>query len=217
LLTLEALTSSEYILVWGAQISVSSTAKPYFPTTDRLNVPRLTYQNGGGGCPSLLLEPQRTNNVLRSEEFDNSAWSKSNSTITANSTTSPDGTQNADTLNVTAIAYSNVYNLTTYSLASGVYTQSIYAKKGTKNFIYFLDLAGSGAKAWYNLNTGVLGTISSGYTATITNAGNGWYRCTLTETANRIPLYFQFGASDTDNSFTPASSGSIFIWGAQLE
>jgi hypothetical protein len=67
LATLEALTSSEYILVWGAQISVGLTAKPYFPTTDRLNVPRLTYQNGGGGCPSLLLEPQRTNLIIYSD------------------------------------------------------------------------------------------------------------------------------------------------------
>jgi hypothetical protein len=46
---------------WGAQLNIGSTAKPYFPTTDRLNVPRLTYQNGGGGCPSLLLEKQSTN------------------------------------------------------------------------------------------------------------------------------------------------------------
>ena len=52
---------------WGAQLNIGSTAKPYFPTTDRLNVPRLTYQNGGGGCPSLLLEPQRTNLATNSD------------------------------------------------------------------------------------------------------------------------------------------------------
>ena len=46
--TLEALTSGAYILVWGFQTNLGLTAKPYFPTTDRLNVPRLTYQNGGG-------------------------------------------------------------------------------------------------------------------------------------------------------------------------
>ena len=31
-----------------SQLNIGSTAKPYFPTTDRLNVPRLTYQNGAG-------------------------------------------------------------------------------------------------------------------------------------------------------------------------
>jgi hypothetical protein len=56
-------TSGNFL--WGAQLNIGSTAKPYFPTTDRLNVPRLTYQNGGGGCPSLLLEKQSTNLILQ--------------------------------------------------------------------------------------------------------------------------------------------------------
>jgi hypothetical protein len=38
------------------------------------NVPRIDYT--GGGCPSILLEPQRTNIVLRSEEFDNASFQK---------------------------------------------------------------------------------------------------------------------------------------------
>lgn len=54
-------STSADLLAWGYQLNIGSTAKPYFPTTDRLNVPRLTYQNGGGGCPSLLLEKQSTN------------------------------------------------------------------------------------------------------------------------------------------------------------
>jgi hypothetical protein len=53
--------AGDFVYIAFGQAQASTTAKPYFPTTDRLNVPRLTYQNGGGGCPSLLLEPQRTN------------------------------------------------------------------------------------------------------------------------------------------------------------
>lgn len=82
--------------IWGAQLNIGSTAKPYFPTTDRLNVPRLTYQNGGGGCPSLLLEKQATNYLKWSNDFTQSAWVASASiTRTANYATSPDGTQTA--------------------------------------------------------------------------------------------------------------------------
>ena len=66
------------VYLWGAQLNIGSTAKPYFPTTDRLNVPRLTYQNGGGGCPALLLEPQRTNVVLYSGDLSQSVWVKPN-------------------------------------------------------------------------------------------------------------------------------------------
>jgi len=94
--------SNVEIHLWGGQVNVGSTAKPYFPTTDRLNVPRLTYQNGGGGCPSLLLEKQSTNLITYSEQFDNASWNKITSgsaslpVVTANYAISPDGTQNAD-------------------------------------------------------------------------------------------------------------------------
>lgn len=63
------------------------------------NVPRIDYT--GGGCGKLLLEPQRTNLVTYSEQFDNGVWSKSGATITANSTTSPDGNTNASTVTFT--------------------------------------------------------------------------------------------------------------------
>jgi hypothetical protein len=70
--------------VWGGQLEVSDFgATDYIPTTTTAvsvgmtaNVPRLTYQNGGGGCPSLLLEPQRTNLATYSEQFDNASWKR---------------------------------------------------------------------------------------------------------------------------------------------
>jgi hypothetical protein len=61
------------------------------------NVPRLEY-DVAGGCPSILLEPQRTNSLSYSEQFNDTSWSKNNSTIQADVTISPDGTQDADRL-----------------------------------------------------------------------------------------------------------------------
>jgi hypothetical protein len=149
--------------------------------------------------------------------FDNAYWFKANgSSVTSNSTTAPNGTLTADTLNVSTTAYSTIYNQSPFGFVNGVYTQTIYAKKSTKNWLYILDLAGSGAKAWFNLDTGVVGTVAIGYTASMESVGNGWYRCLLSQNINPA-LYYQFGASDADNSFTPSSSGSIYIWGAQLE
>lgn len=159
-------------------------------------------------CPWNLLQ--------QSETFDNAAWVKQSATVTANSTTAPNGTATADTFNVTATAYSSIYNAGALSLPSGIYTQGIYAKKGTKNYLYILDLTATSAKAWFNLDTGVVGTVASGYTATMESVGNGWYRCSLSQNTSVTPSYFHFGASDSDNSFTPSSSGNIYIWGAQL-
>jgi hypothetical protein len=88
-------TATTFLMQY-VQANIGTTLKPYFPTTDRLNVPRLTYQNGGGGCPSLLLEKQSTNRCTYSEDFSNAAWNKVEDsgcsiTITPNYTTASNG------------------------------------------------------------------------------------------------------------------------------
>lgn len=56
------------------------------------NVPRLDYSNGT--CPSILVEPQRTNILKYSEDLTNAVWSLIGTiTRTANYGTAPDGTQ----------------------------------------------------------------------------------------------------------------------------
>ena len=208
--------------LWGAQLNIGSTAKPYFPTTDRLDVPRIDYT--GGGCGKLLLEPQRTNLVTYSEDFSNAAWVKSNSTITANSTTSPDGTTNADKLipsisNVNHICYQDS------SMTSGVtYTQSIYAKSDAYSFIQITGSAGVPATYQnFNLIDGTLGTTDGGI-ATITNYGNGWYRCTYTLTATTTTAGGRFviaivplSTSGRLAAFAGNGTSGAFIYGAQLE
>ena len=62
-----------------------------------INVPRLEYPLIDGvvnGCPSLLLEPQRTNVCGYSDNL--TQWTLTNGTLSANSVISPDGTLNAD-------------------------------------------------------------------------------------------------------------------------
>ena len=197
------------IYIWGAQLNIGSTAKPYFPTTDRLNVPRLTYQNGGGGCPSLLLEKQSTNTETWSEDFSNASWTKTNCSITANTTTSPDGTQNADKIienSVNGVHF--VYNVgATISVAQ---TLSVYAKADTRTQLA-LQLGAS--SVIYNLSSG---TIVSGSGGSIQSVGNGWYRCSITTTpANTNALIFT--ANGGTNSYQGDGTSGLFIWGAQLE
>jgi hypothetical protein len=56
------------IIVWGAQITQTSTAQQYFPTTTRFNVPRPNYVLGET-CPSLLIESAVTNLYFPSSTF----------------------------------------------------------------------------------------------------------------------------------------------------
>jgi hypothetical protein len=207
------LNGTDGVWVMASQVNIGSTAKPYFPTTDRLNVPRLTYQNGGGGCPSLLLEKQSTNLALYSEDF--ASWTQANITVTANNTTSPDGTQNADKIQASgsgSVSHSVRQFISTTSGA--VYALSLYAKKGTTDWIMIRHDNG-GTLNYFNLNTGAKGTADA--SATITSVGNGWYRIVVYHTgtgSNGPEIYI--ATSDGGNEFT-ASGQNIYIWGAQYE
>jgi hypothetical protein len=121
-----------------------------------LNIPRIDYT--GGGCGKLLLEPQRTNLFTYSEQFDNAAWTKSGATITANATTSPDGTTNADSFigNGSNAEHSILQSLS--FIGGTTYTISFYAKKNTKTAVTRLADAASktGISSLINSTEGVL-------------------------------------------------------------
>ena len=211
------------IAFWGAQLVEGTTAQTYLPTTDRLNFPRLSYMYGS--CPALLLEPQRTNLALYSEQFNDATWIKSQSSITANQTTAPDGNTTADTFTGDGnLAQHFVYQ--NNSLTSGVvYTMSVYAKKNTNDFLQITAgsfLFGVNAFANFNLNNGTIGTVGSSATATITSIANGWYRCTMTATATTTgsglsALYTLISSSTSARAEINSLATSLFLWGAQLE
>ena len=194
-------TGSGTVFIWGAQLNIGSTAKPYFPTTDRLNVPRLTYQNGGGGCPSLLLEKQSTNLALYSQDISNTSgayWGDGSSggtaTLTANYATSPDGTSNATRVQLNQGALYAVWQQVISTTGGQSYTYSIWMKavSGTPTIVWIYD-----------------GTANQNITLT-----NEWVRYTWTFTAGSI-MIARFGV--WDSVWGTSSSADILAWGAQLE
>jgi hypothetical protein len=173
-----------------------------------------------------LLEPQRTNLVLRSEEFNDASWIKSATTVTANSTTSPSGIVNADTLIGDGITNAHFIVSNSITVTSGLsYSVSIYAKKNTNNFIQILTAGGSGGNyANFDLNNGVVGSLGNLFgalpTSSITNAGNGWYRCTIVfisqSTVSTVGVSL-ISSATSPRAEANSLSTSIFLWGAQLE
>ena len=215
----QAVAKSFYI--WGAQLNIGSTAKPYFPTTDRLNVPRLTYQNGGGGCPSLLLEKQSTNLFTYSEQMENSDWFKTNLTVTANSTTSPDGTQNADLLDDGTASGTQHWIYQGPALSNSIaYTISFYAKYVSRKYMAVNIYNGASSQyVTYDIQNGVVYGSTGDVTASMTSVGNGWYRVVYTRTmaSSGSPNFRIALADDTGDVTYTGSNKQVYLWGMQLE
>jgi hypothetical protein len=204
------------LIIFGAQLETGVTTDYIATTTAAVSVgpvsglPRLDYL--GSTCPRLLLEPQRTNLATYSEQFNHPDWSKAETTITANNAVSPDGYTNADKVEATN-TIGNYVNQSTSNV--GAYTHSVYAKAGNvSSFTILWASYSSGKAATFNLSTETATPVGATITATITNVGNGWYRCTTTDTsANYIVLISLNNATNT-----AISIGSyIYLWGAQAE
>jgi hypothetical protein len=216
------------IQVYAAQFEVSDFgATAYIPTTTAAvsvgpvsNVPRLDYL--GSSCPRLNLEPQRTNLITFSEQLNNAAWTNVRGVVTANSTISPSGYQDADTF-ASAAAQPFPPALTRNPTYAGNtnYTLSVYAKVlGNTNaftMTYVDNLTGfTGGGATYNLATQVI-TISQSPNASVTASmqdyGNGWYRLVLSFLTIATPTfdYFQIGQTTND------VANGFALWGCQLE
>ena len=153
------------------------------------------------------------NLFINSQDFN--TWSIARATLTANTTVAPDGTTTGDTLTQTS---TGIYGTPYKSVATSeaIYTQSLYVKAGTASWILLGD-ENSGKQAWFNVSAGTIGTVTSGTTATITSAGSGWYRCTVTYLLSATTGTFILGIADGDNSTTGTGGTTLIIWGAQLE
>ena len=108
------------------------------------------------------------------------------------------------------------------NFAAGSYlTASVYLKKGTLNWVY---LKIGDRYAWFNLNTGALGTMYEGGTTyvainrSITHMGGGIYKCVFTVLTTGITTALLQIAGDTgDQQFWGTGGGTILFAGAQVE
>ena len=159
------------------------------------------------------------NLLLYSQDFDNSAWVKTGATISPNTTTAPDGTSSADAL-VEDASTGNHWLFQSLGTAAA-HSFSVYLKAGIRSWAALrVSLTGPVVSyAYFNLSTGVVGTVAAGLTATISPAGDGWYRCTIFGTlAGSIPVLIAAASADGVTTYTGTNGASgVFLWGAQLE
>jgi hypothetical protein len=181
------------------------------------NLPRFDYNPATLAPKGLLIEEARTNIFLESAGFDTVLWNKGNATVTANAATAPDGTLSAD--KIVENTANNFHRISQVPVLTAVpHTVTIYAKPAGRDWLY-MGNASASQTAYFNVSTGVIGTIVGATTATISPAGNGWYRCSITSTPSAGAQNYSFYTANADGSFFYTGDGvsGLFVWGAQLE
>ena len=181
-----------------------------------------------GESLGLLVEESRTNSYRYSNEFTNAAWGKNQVILTPNAAEAPDGTFTATKISATTVSTDEHILVHTTSAGSGIQTiWSVYAKAGENTKIGLRRNASDGLDlGQVDLINGTLLRAVPGYTTTITNAANGWWRISLSFSATAaaylrpcicpIPDSLPITA-DADTPYSDDGSSGIYIWGAQLE
>ena len=186
--------------------------------------PRLSYDITNGVVedkPHLLLEPSSTNLITFSEDFSQSAWGKGDAQILSATHKNPDGTTNAKVLAYNGGTNQHYMNFSP-SVSSGQnYTFSVFVKAKELKFVCLIFLNGVAGR-YFDLENGtVLGTFG----ATPTNSkieyfGNGWYRCSITDSATSTTkfsgVYLSENGTSID-SITPTTTNGVYVWGAMME
>ena len=120
--------SGDNIYIQDSQLEQGLVATPYIETGASTaqagileNTPRFDY-SGGATCPSLLLEPSRTNVLEYSEYFDSSYYTKASGTSLDFGYLAPDGTNSAYKLS------GNTGSIYAPSVIDSSYSRSIWAR-----------------------------------------------------------------------------------------
>ena len=176
----------------------------------------------------LKIEPQATNLLLRSEDYANAYWSKTDITATLTTETlGVRGNSNEATKIQEGTAGTAVLsNTAVTTTASTIYCCSVIIKRGNTDWVCLslLDSAGTnGGRAWFNLNTRAKGntaTVGSGasISSDIELLQNGFarifIRCTISTSTSMVASLFSASAN---SSTTRVNNAFYYLNGSQIE
>lgn len=191
-----------------------------FIETVNANLPRFDYNSLTLQCKGILIEEARTNLFLYSNQFDQFPWTVGDATISVNTTISPLGVQNADTL--VEAANNSVHFLFAISALqpAGTYTYSIYVKPNGRTKFRLQQNDTTAFAVLFDLTAQTVTPIAGGATGAIEPVKNGWFRCSMTyTTAVPITLTNVVYLADSSGSISYLGDGvsGLHLSAAQLE
>lgn len=239
-------TANDVVHIYAAQLEQGLVATDYIETGASTaqsgileDLPRLDY-SGGASCPSLLLEPQRSNKFLFSEYYGSGALGiyqtgTNTHSVTNNYAVSPEGVQNAIRFvaDITSVG-DRVVLRDGVSCGGGNHTLTFYAKSNTSDtYTMKMHFDGSGKKQievtpeWQRFeygesanatcNAGIECSSASGYSPSVDISVYGFQLEENLYPTSYIPTY---GSAVTRSSESQATDygvlgggqvGSIFL------
>jgi hypothetical protein len=191
-----------------------------FVETVAADTPRFDFNPVTLACRGLLIEEARTNLLTYSEAF-NTGWpTKTNVTVTTPSVANPANGATSDSL-VENGSFAPHQITRTISLTAVLHTYSVFAKKGIRNWVFVGATNTTGVGAYFDLENGLVGNVDAGFTASISPAANGSYRCSITFTAfapTGWTLIFGGASANGARSYAGSNgSEALYMYGGQLE
>jgi hypothetical protein len=232
-------SGSEYGVVASAAHGMRTHAAVPSGTTLGINLTDLTMASDGtiaGDYVNLLmaslsrcpLVDNGPNAFLRSDQFDNAAWTKTAVTVAGDNIAGPTGSVIADAvIETTATSTHELRQSVTVSSAAADYCFAIAIKPNSRSFVQLSIEEGTGAtnaSAFFNVVTGAVGTIANGANWANTRGfsrdlGNGWwYICIVGRKTNAATSLLHRVLLSTDGatvSYTGvAAVDAAYVWRA---
>ena len=211
--------NSSGILVWGAQLERHTSARTYIPTTTaavygaRFDHDPVTLASRG-----LLVEEARTNLMPGSNNFTG-YWVTGGGSLSSAANVAPDAAANSFLFSEDTATSAHRFFQSFTGVSGTTYTTSVFLKFAgrTQVFIETRSIT-SNPFAVFNIQSGTVVQVSSGITATMQQFPSGWWRCSITGTANAAGGNTLIGGFVSGSqSYTGSGSAAFYAFGAQVE
>ena len=220
------------IYIQDAQVEIGLAATDYIESgasTGKAGLledePRFDY-SGGATCPSLLLEPSRTQLIGQTEYFE--SWPNTEVSLMPNHGSSPEGLNNAYSMSETTATNRHRIFLSLGKAASAIdYCFSVFVKNksGSRNIRLNLESSIGGNKASVVFDTSGNVVLAASTSGSFANAesfkeqvGDYWkytLKATSDTSTTLIPIILL--NDGTTEVYTGDGTSGVYLFGAQLE
>jgi len=193
-----------------------------------------TYVNGIGApvAQTAVIDWNKGGeNYVKHSENIVTGWTLQNVAASINSLEAPDGLTTATKFTASAVDVFHLNNFTYASASAGIWKESVFAKAGEVDFAYLVIRVNNGSDRYgvkFDLTDGTFvddittgSPTNTGYE--ITDAGNGWYKCTIQALHTSGNITNVLGPNiagnlvDINGSHQGDGVSGMYMWGASLQ